>query len=135
MLIDSSCSGDIVDEPVYRSMSSRLILDKARSVLHAYSEKEPLELLGQFTTTLPANGRSCQEVVSVVRGRKGCLLKYDMERRLALYQTEPFSINTASKQMASIDAPFGNYSALVAKHPKLFNDKISILLDEEGKPP
>ena len=77
ILIDSGATVNLIDEDAWSKVQKRnksIMLQKSTSRIYPYGSDKPLELKGQFTTTLESKTRFMPAVIQVAKGKAGNLL-------------------------------------------------------------
>ena len=76
-LIDSGATVNLIDEEAWSKIqkrNKRIMLQKSTSRIYPYGSDKPLELKGQFTTTLESKTRFTPAVIQTAKGKAGNLL-------------------------------------------------------------
>ena len=103
-LIDSGATVSLIDEEAWSKIqkcNKSIMLQKSTSRIYPYGSDKPLELKGQFTTTLESKTRFTPAVIQVAKGKAGNLLNCHTACELGLIRLHVNHIdneNTATPQ-------------------------------------
>ena len=102
--IDSGATVNLIDEEAWSKIQKRsksIMLQKSTSRIYPYGSDKPLELKGQFTTTLESKTHFTPAVIQVAKGKAGNLLNCHTACELSLIRLHVNRIdneNTATPQ-------------------------------------
>ena len=98
-LIDSGVTVNLIDDEAWSKIqkcNKSNMLQKSTSRIYPYGSDKPLELKGQFTTTLESKTCFMPAVIQVVKGKAGNLLNCHTARELGLIRFHVNNETTAT---------------------------------------
>lgn len=85
-VIDTGATINIIEERMYQKIKEKVTLRECFKRVFAYKSKEPIRMLGEFTTTFESKGVSITADVAVVMDEGECLLSYKTAQNLGIIQ-------------------------------------------------
>ena len=115
VIIDSGSTVILINKATFKVLkqnSHTLNLRRSNAKIYPYGTEKPLEVLGEFTTTITYKLHSKITTFYVIKGSTKCLLSYDLSMTLGLLKT---FVNTVILQHSN---PY--VQELLNKHRSLF---------------
>ena len=135
-MVDSGASVNIVDQKTFNliqksNKSIQLVPTKAK--IHAYGSEDPIELAGQFKTTIQSNtGQNTEAIFYITTKQYKCILGYQSSTALGLIT---LNINSLSQH----ENP--TIAEILQRHHQLFQGignlkevKVKLQIDESITP-
>ena len=83
-LIDSGAGINIIDSRTFNSLRTKPKIEPTKTIAYGYNSKEPLVILGEFTSNIATKDKSISATFCILEGNSGCLLSYKTGRELDL---------------------------------------------------
>ena len=103
-LIDTGATVDVIDNPTYQSLKTKVKLEPTKTKIFVYGSSTPLKLHGCFQASIESNSRFTVSTFYVVDGTGGNLLSAKTAQDLALIQL----VNTVKGINATKEPPQAN---------------------------
>ena len=83
-LVDTGAPVNILDEATFAKLTPSISLDRCSIPFYGYGATKPLEILGQFSSTIQYKKRSIKAGFLVIKGHERCLMSYQTAKSLGV---------------------------------------------------
>ena len=83
-LVDTGAPVNILDEATFSRIKGKTSLEKCTIPIYGYGATQPLEIMGQFSSTIKYKKSSIKSSFFVIKGRERCLMSYQTARSLGV---------------------------------------------------
>jgi hypothetical protein len=114
-LVDTGAPVNILNESTFSRIKGKTILDKSTKPIYGYGATKPLEILGQFCSTIQYENRILNTTFFVIKGHERCLMSYQTARTLGVILIdEGPSVTTALLRSKPTNIPSSAVSIQIA---------------------
>jgi hypothetical protein len=83
-LVDTGAPVNILDEATFSRIKGNTSLEECNIPIYGYGATQPLEIMGQFSSTVKYKASSTTSNFFVIKGREKCLMSYQTARSLGV---------------------------------------------------
>ena len=136
MCVDTGTTSTIIDESSFLKLVPKPNLQACKTPFYGFNANAPLEILGEFDTTLILGQKTSKSTVSVVRGNCGCLLSCIDSINLDIVKLDEKKLVLkvdSSNHLEAVQSDVLNRESIFAEFPEVFSDKIGKLIGFQAK--